>query len=42
MYEIGGENFMVWLLHQTPKGMTLAETLCSIALDTMNEEGDSP
>jgi len=37
IYEMGGEEFMDWLISNTPKGSTLAESLTAIAIDLMNE-----
>jgi len=39
---MGGEEFMDWLILNTPKGSTLAETLVSVAIDAMHECANRP
>ena len=42
VYEMGGEEFMDWLISNTPKGSTLSETLVSVAIDAMHECANRP
>jgi hypothetical protein len=41
VFDMGGEDFMDWLISNTPKGTTLAESLTSFAIDAMNENMES-
>jgi len=38
VYEKGGDKLLWWLVSQTPEGLTIMDTMASIALDVMYEE----
>ena len=40
LYNTGGNELMIWLANNTPKGATILEMLAAIALDTMHDEQD--